>query len=679
MKKWNPVPAMDFSALSPKDFDGISMDYRRNGNAKESMPYFLQNFSKVANSIIEDGPQRGYMDALIWRVASSNQPYNARVLESHLCISYFYCTKAKWNPYYGMEEVRVRLEAMLEYLLSLQLANGTFPEYGVAKGNLPATAFFTKFMSETIRLLKCERSELQLLSSDDLCLPQGGIHRRSRRCDSIGPPGQFCEAKREGLCPTEVNPKEFGRAKRGFAVHCKTSERNGMKNGPPFDAGLFQKMVDANRKAIYVVLTDEALIRHGWSYSNQFTNVWAGGLAHISMFPDAEIEDLLLRSMKDETYGKFQSEAGFYYECDQPDWGYTLRTHNSNDRYAWFFAKGTPFEALLAEHTQRYYDWLSYNCLREPDGSGFLFNRAIESRQRLPFIDSIETEIAENVELARAFAMDKDELAANAKARQDAWAEKWPVFTEANINRGNSFTPYSFLFESIPKWNPTKEEKALQVKQLPYLKSRRFIHQRMDYRTQLVNLYIRRDSYYCAFNSGASLTDQQRFGLGFLWDDEAGMLVQSQSGNDLAVWGFSQNGKLYEKSLGIRMVYYKLDGRRTSPVIGSADWEDKVLTVEYQERGENREICFEDDRITVSNCFKGELTEYIPLTILPDDQMSWGSGLFTLRRGNRVLTISFDDNCKVGIEMHGKCARYQVAVLMLSAADGIKYEVKVRK
>jgi len=29
-----------------------------------------------------------------------------------------------------------------------------------------------------------------------------------------------------GLCPTEVNPKEVGRAKRGFAVHCKTSERN---------------------------------------------------------------------------------------------------------------------------------------------------------------------------------------------------------------------------------------------------------------------------------------------------------------------------------------------------------------------------------------------------------------------------------------------------------------------
>jgi len=53
--------------------------------------------------------------------------------------------------------------------------------------------------------VKCERSELQLLSSDYLCFPQGGIHRRSRRCDSIGPPGQFCEAKREGLCPTERN------------------------------------------------------------------------------------------------------------------------------------------------------------------------------------------------------------------------------------------------------------------------------------------------------------------------------------------------------------------------------------------------------------------------------------------------------------------------------------------
>jgi len=52
---------------------------------------------------------------------------------------------------------------------------------------------------------KCERSELQLLSTKYLCLPQ------------------------RGLCPTEVNPKEVGRAKRGFAVRCKTSERNEIK------------------------------------------------------------------------------------------------------------------------------------------------------------------------------------------------------------------------------------------------------------------------------------------------------------------------------------------------------------------------------------------------------------------------------------------------------------------
>ena len=602
MKKWPPVPPMDFSALSPEDFDTVSMDYRRNSNAKESMPYFLKNFSSVANCVIEEGPQRGYIDALIWRVPSSNQPYNARVLESHLCLSYFYCTKAKWNPYYGMEAVKVRLEAMLEYLLSLQLPDGKFPEYGVAQGNLPATAFFTKFMAETIRLIK---------------------------------------------------------------------------NGPEFDKNLLQRMIDANRKAIYVVLTDKALIHHGWSYSNQFTNIWAGGLAHIAMFPDTEIEEMLLRSMKDETYGKFQSEAGFYYEKDQPDWGYTLNTHNSNDRYAWHYAKNTPFEALLIEHTQRYYEWLSYNCLKEPDGSGFLFNRAIESRQRLPFAANIETELAEKVELARAFTMSKCEVTEKAQSRKNEWAKKWPDFTEINLNRTGGFTPYSFLFEGIPKWNPTKEEKTVVTAQLPYIKNRRFIHQRMDYRTQLVNLFVRRENYYCAFNSGKSFTEQQRFGLGFLWNHEGGMFIQSQSASDLAVWGFSKNGNLFEKSLGIRDVYYKLDGRRTSPVIGCTDWADKVLTVEYIERGERRKICFEDDHIVIENRFTGDISEHIPLMILPDDNISWCDGMFTLHRSNRILTVCYGENCKVRMDMQSKVARYQLAVLTLSSADGVCYKVKI--
>jgi len=604
MKKWDPVPAMDFSTLSPNDFDNVSMDHRRNANARESMPYFLQNFSRVANCVIEEGPQRGYMDANIWRVVSSNQPYNARVMESHLCLAFFYCTKEKWNPYYGMEAVKVRLEAMLEYLLSLQLPDGTYPEYGVARGNLPATAFSTKFMGETLRLLN-------------------------------------------------------------------------QKDGPEFDIGLLKRMAEANRKAIYVTLTDKALIHHGWSYSNQFTNVWAGGLAHIAMYPDAEIEELLLRSMKDETYGKLQSEAGFYYEDDQPDWGYTLNTHNSNDRYAWFYAKGTPFEQALTEHTSLYYDWLSYNCLIEPDGSGFMFNRAIESRQRLPFVTNIETELAEKVKTARAFTMNDEELAAAAEERRKAWVDKWPNYSTTDLDRGSGFSPYSFLFESVPKWNPTKEEKDEQVKQLPYIKSRSFIHQRMDYRTQLVNLYVRRSSYYCTFNSGVSRMKQQRFGLGFLWDDAAGMLVQSQSGSDLAVWGFSLNGELYEKSLGIQAVHYKLGGRRTSPVIGCANWDDKPLTVAYIERDGHREICFEDDCIVVNNQFKGEVEEHIPLMILPDDRLSWGAGVFSLRRGNRVMTVKFGDNCSARMDMLGKIARYQIAVITFGSGDGVRYEVRV--
>src|SRR5439155_5446549 len=99
---------------------------------------------------------RGFMGKPVWRGSDKNQqgPWNARVMESHLSLAFFYCTDRPWNPYFASPAVRQRLEAMLTFWCNMQNPDGRFSEYGPQQWNLPSTAFATKFMGETLTLLE---------------------------------------------------------------------------------------------------------------------------------------------------------------------------------------------------------------------------------------------------------------------------------------------------------------------------------------------------------------------------------------------------------------------------------------------------------------------------------------------------------------------------------------------
>ena len=137
------VPPADLAKIKPSDFSDDELD----------LPYYIVNFHRVANSIPLEGDLRGWIGASVWRGNSNQHTYNARVLESQLSLAYFYCTKRPWNPYYGHPAVRARLEAMLERWCNMQSPNGEFSEYAEGRWGLAPTAFATKFMGESLRLL----------------------------------------------------------------------------------------------------------------------------------------------------------------------------------------------------------------------------------------------------------------------------------------------------------------------------------------------------------------------------------------------------------------------------------------------------------------------------------------------------------------------------------------------
>ena len=137
------VPPVDLATLSPDDFADEELD----------IPYYLHHFHTLANNIVEEGENRGFIDISVWRRERDNEPYNARVMENHLSFAWFYCTDRPWNPYYADPAVRARLEAVLDFWVRMQNEDGRFSEYGVERWNLPATAFATKFMGRTLELL----------------------------------------------------------------------------------------------------------------------------------------------------------------------------------------------------------------------------------------------------------------------------------------------------------------------------------------------------------------------------------------------------------------------------------------------------------------------------------------------------------------------------------------------
>src|SRR5512138_2141987 len=111
---WRPVPEVDWSKLTPAMFTDDELD----------LPYYLAHFAKVANAVVEEGPDRGFIRLSVWRAPKDNQPYNARIMESILSLAYFYATNRPWNVYYGKPEVRDRLEAALDFWCRIQAPTG---------------------------------------------------------------------------------------------------------------------------------------------------------------------------------------------------------------------------------------------------------------------------------------------------------------------------------------------------------------------------------------------------------------------------------------------------------------------------------------------------------------------------------------------------------------------------
>jgi hypothetical protein len=582
-----PIPAADLAEIKVSDFSDTEL--------RREVPYYLAYFHRVSNSVRMSGADRGFITLPVWRRKQDNRPYNARVLENHVSLAYFYCADRDWNPYHADPAVRERLEALLDFWCRIQNDDGRFSEYGPKKWNLPATGFATMFMGGTLTLLQ---------------------------------------------------------------------------DGPPIDPALHKRVVAAHKKAIRALLTDESLFRHGVSYSNQYSGLWGGMLAHLTLYPDEELARLMRKRLR-ESVRDHQSPAGYWYERDGCDWAYTLRTHHSNFSMAWHYARGTDLEEPLVQGETRWAEWLAFNAVPEPDGSGYVLNRAIETRRRGDF-EHRENPIAERVPLARAFAPTDVEVRERIAEFRSQLERDWPKVAPLE-----SYSPHLILNLPQYTWYPAEDQRRAAVERLPYLASRNFNRQRCDDRLPQIFTFIRRNPYYAAFNSGKSLSGQQRFGLGLLWTDRYGAVLQSRTASHDAAWGTRLAGKKDVCETELEKPALQVDGTPLEPKPGARDLEPGDVTIAYRlPGGGSKTVTLTQRSINVDVQHDGPFTEQLPLLLSGRAKVQIERGTAKLSDPDPVLEVSFPMDAKARLqELSAVVAGKRLAVLRLETQDTLSYKL----
>jgi hypothetical protein len=486
---------------------------------------------------------------------------------------------------------------------------------------------------------------------------------------------------------SEYAPERWSLAPTAFATKFMGEALRLLRRGPPIDAELHRRVIDADSRAILAVLTRADLQEHGRRFSNQYSNVFAGALAYLSVYPDAEIEALLRQRMR-EAQRDHQSPAGYFYEADGPDWGYNLNTHHSNVHMAWHYARRTPLRQALIEPMRRWYEWLAYNAVPEPNEAALTLNRAIETRQRRatvyeagPGESDTGSPLAEVVVAGRILGPTREELAQRRERRRGELTARWPRTDSLAKGSFRAFSPYAFLHREHVRWYPTSRERLVAVTRMRHQRESRFTHQRVDARVPVTFSYVRRPGYYAAFTAGQIVRPQQRYGLGLLWLPEVGSVLQSQTDALGAAWGTraADTTLVYEAATFVPTFYV---GDRLIPTKpGNRDLPAGTYRIEYRLGSRGRKtVAFDDRGLHVAVAHTGEFVEQIPLLALRSDRVESRPGEIELWRDGTGVMLHWTPASDARVDRTDeRSGERHVVAIAIPATGELTYDVEIRR
>lgn len=266
-------------------------------------------------------------------------------------------------------------------------------------------------------------------------------------------------------------------------------------------------------------------------YTNQVTAGLAGAALALRTNPDAA-----LRGQLDDAFARIaqngQGPAGFFYEEGGMDMNYNFEVMLPEMADAW----RQSHNRHLVTMTRKYTNWLGYNLLREPDGSGWFCNIAPSTRTSTLAYDNTRPD-PERTALNAQFVPSVPALGAFLSAREDLASARasWAADTSpvAGLTKQNT-SPRILSHAIYEEKYPTRQGKTRAIKAVPYLASKNFTERRTDQGQDF--LYVRRPDVYLGAYLGTRPTSKARTGLSFLWHPVAGTLIQSLNDNNHGVW-----------------------------------------------------------------------------------------------------------------------------------------------
>jgi hypothetical protein len=592
---WEKVPPMIWTGIAPSAFADHEFD----------VPYHLEHFASVVNAVVEEGDNRGFIDIPVNRKLQDNKPYNARILENHAWIAYFYTTKKPWNPYYAMPAVRQRLEAVLDFWCRIPSPRGHFSESGPEIWNLAATGFGVLFMSRTLD---------HLLAAD----------------------------------------------------------------APPFDRAILERTIQTQRKAILAIFNDEMPRRTAKSYHNQYTGVYRAAIRYMQLRPDPDMQSAMLAHGKwaDENT---QSPAGFFYEANHPDFGYTKVYESNLLNTEPVLAQATAaIRQKLIEEYRRYNLWQAANFLLEPDRSGYFLNAGIQNRTNHSSQKYSVRPLAREVEESWPFSVTDAEFAVQIREKRTALEKEWPKLPPLT---GYSARDSFFATDGLPGGFPSAAQRDAAIAKLPYLARKSYVQLRFDPRG-IGFLYVRRPTYYAALNFGVSEgRSHPVLGLGLLWNDNAGTVAQTLPTPENAVWGTRLNGEAsFVESRTITPTFVVGgEGVRTEP--GVTELADKPVLVTWLLRDAGtKTVTFEGEeirvRITLTPDTNQSVLEQIPLVLRHGDTLRQEGNQIFRTRGDQSLVITVEDGQIQPLPAPGKTAAVYRLNVHITGKARLVYSLK---
>ncbi|OWP20255.1 hypothetical protein CBF90_14390 [Microbacterium sp. AISO3] len=118
---------------------------------------YLMSVVPMANDIVGEGPDLGFMGGGWWRPERTHSKMNSRIMEHVSTLAWFYANERAWNredaELYRSPALLTRLEAAIEYYTRLQLSDGSYPEYR-GRSSLASTTFGMVAQADAFELLR---------------------------------------------------------------------------------------------------------------------------------------------------------------------------------------------------------------------------------------------------------------------------------------------------------------------------------------------------------------------------------------------------------------------------------------------------------------------------------------------------------------------------------------------